>query len=736
MSEGNWSITGSSPSNKDELLAPLHIGNYRLVRRLGDGGMGIVYEAVQDRPSRTVALKLMRQAVMTREQLHRFERESQLLGSLVHPNIAQVYEAGTHKEGSLSIPFYAMELVPDAKSVTEYANDRSLSRRDRIGLMIQICSAVQYAHDHAILHRDLKPNNVLVGSAGSAKVIDLGVSRLMSEASITLTRSDQLIGTIQYMAPEQVSGTQDAPSVLWDVYSLGVVLYELLVGQLPYRLPTDNALRAARFLEEAIPVRPRSIDPTISKDLESVILKALAKDPRHRYASVGALQSDLQNVLDEKPVEARSASFLSCCASRAKRLVRTYRVLVTLLTMLLWFLACVTAPVSKLIHPLDSRWPAFALRQLNHVSDQPFEQVRMVAIKSDLSDVAAALGQTDFDPTNRRSARPVIGAVVAKIAAAGPKAIALDLSFAAPSPFDARMLASFRQAEQAGVPIITAAGNWTSRGGPGVLPELAIEHRVGMPVTAVINEQIEAPMSMLIDEFDGDEAGFVMQVLAAAKGIPRDAKLSLDLQQRVRAQTADNPVIARISLLHGGPGKDALARGFAVNIPEMPPDAVLLASELSFEDILEMDASALSAAFAGRVVMIGDARPDHDALVPVLPGRNVIGYQLNSAAIDQALTDQVVHFPAQLQIANFGINAENAAWIVAFCLMAVTACLVRSTRQMLIVTTTFGVMALLVPLAAYQMQGLLLNSPATPLLLVLITPLLFTLRRGSARQSL
>ena len=151
---------------------------------------------------------------MTREQLHRFERESQLLGSLVHPNIAQVYEAGTHREGSLSIPFYAMELVPQARPVTVYATEAKLTRRQRVELMIQICSAIEYAHDHAVLHRDLKPSNILMTPQGVPKVIDLGVSRLLAEASITLTRSDQLLGTIQYMSPEQVAESAGAPSVL------------------------------------------------------------------------------------------------------------------------------------------------------------------------------------------------------------------------------------------------------------------------------------------------------------------------------------------------------------------------------------------------------------------------------------------------------------------------------------------------------------------------------------------
>lgn len=208
--------------------------------------MGIVYEAVQDRPQRRVALRLMRKAVMTRRQVHRFEGESDLLGCVIHPNIAQVYEAGAHKEGSLSIPYYAMELVPQAVLTNEYAHARRLSRRQRLELIVQICDAIQYAHDHAVLHRDLKPSSILDPPSGTPKVIDLGVSRLLSEASTTLTRDDQLVRTLQYMASEQVAESEPRPSVRWDICSLGAILYELVVGQLPSRLPTDSGSASAR----------------------------------------------------------------------------------------------------------------------------------------------------------------------------------------------------------------------------------------------------------------------------------------------------------------------------------------------------------------------------------------------------------------------------------------------------------------------------------------------------------
>lgn len=735
MFEGNPPIEGSMPSSTDELIAPLQLGNYRLVRRLGEGGMGIVYEAVQKRPERAVALKLMRQAVMTREQLHRFERESQLLGSLVHPNIAQVYEAGTHREGSLSIPFYAMELVPQARPVTVYATEAKLTRRQRVELMIQICSAIEYAHDHAVLHRDLKPSNILMTPQGMPKVIDLGVSRLLSEASITLTRSDQLLGTIQYMSPEQVAESAGAPSVLWDVYSLGVVLYELIVGQLPYQLPTDNALRAARALESATPTRPRRVDPSISRELESVILKTLARDPTQRYASVRALTDDLNNVLAAKPVRARTAKGFALALQSTRHILRRFRWVLVVAVIIVWLFCALTLQARGLLKPVDSRWPAFALTHLQFVPDRRFEGVSVVAIRNDLEKVAAALTINDYDPTIRQSARPVFGAIVSRLAKGNPKAIALAISFAAPSRFDGQLINSLRAVEDSGIPVVVPITKWKHEGGPDTLPELVAHHRLGVPGIAEI-DHATGVISMWIDEFDGDEAGFVTQVVAAANGLSRQSKIYLDLQGRVRANDAKESVLGRVSTLQGGPGKeDGIARGVAANFAQVPSDAALLASELSLEEVLAMDDAALKAAFSGRVVLIGDARPDRDIKVEVVSGREVFGYQLSAAVIDQILTDKVVHWPMQLQFIRFSINAEIALFAAAYLVLVVAGLLIRSWRILAIAIGLLFVTAAAIPVVAFKWQGILLGSPATLLLLVWITPIIFSIRRWTSRPS-
>lgn len=731
-----WRVDASEPSSGDDLVAPVQIGNYKLVRRLGEGGMGIVYEAIQERPSRHVALKLMRQAVMTVEQRRRFERESQLLGGLVHPNIAQVYEAGTHKEGSISIPFYSMELVSDAKSVTAYANAQSLSRRARIELVIQICSAIQFAHDRAILHRDLKPNNILVGDGGSPKVIDMGVSRLMTDASIALTQTDQLVGTLAYMPPEQLTGAQDTPTVRWDVYALGIVLYELVVGQLPYRIPKDNPLRAARELEKAVPARPSSVDRTISKDLEAVVLKAIAKNPGERYAAIADLRDDLENVLAGKPVTALAHSWTKRMAQAARQFAQAHRVTALLVVSLAWLAICLFTPLRRATSVVDTAWPAFAMSHLNFVPDEPMQYVRMVSLRSDLRDVSASLGESTYDPAVRASARPLLGRLVERLAVANPRAIGLDYSFAEPSEYDAVFLKCLKEAEDGGIPIITCATKWKVDGGPGVIPELATRHRVGIAGVSEIYGRNFGLITVMIDEIQGDDPTFVAHVIAAARGIPRDGKVFVDYRGMLQGQKSDSERVdlGRVALLDGGPTGETFERGFSVNVAEVPSDSVMDQADIDFDLVMRMSDDDLRSTFADKVIIVGDARPNRDAILEVVPGRPVVGYRVNALVAEQALAGRQVRWTGQTTLLGVTVNSEFVGQIAAFACIVVTGLLLRTRRQLVLACATLALLAIFIPVFSYQVEGVILRSPASALALLLLLPILYGTRRWSARE--
>jgi len=288
---------------------PAQIGRYRLVRVLGQGGMGTVYEAVQDHPKRTVALKVMRAGLMSPSLERRFELEAELLGRLQHPGIAQIYEAGTADVGGGAHPYFAMERI-SGTSLLDYANRNSLSPRARLALMVRICDAVQHAHERGIVHRDLKPSNILVDESGQPKILDFGVARV-TDADIRATTVEsvvgQIIGTLAYMSPEQAGADPSKIDGRSDVYALGVVTYELLTGRLPYSLQERMLLDAVRVIREESPTPLSTVNRIFRGDVETIVAKALEKDRERRYASAAAFGADLTRYLRDEPILARPA---------------------------------------------------------------------------------------------------------------------------------------------------------------------------------------------------------------------------------------------------------------------------------------------------------------------------------------------------------------------------------------------------------------------------------------------
>jgi predicted Ser/Thr protein kinase/tetratricopeptide (TPR) repeat protein len=288
---------------------PAAIGRYRVVRVLGEGGMGAVYEAEQDQPRRTVALKIIKPGYATDETLRRFQHESQALGRLQHPGIAQIYEASTADTGFGPQPYFAMEFIR-GRPLLEYAEVQPLNARERLALMAKVCDAVEHAHQRAVIHRDLKPGNILVDETGQPKILDFGVARV-TESDAQLTRQTdvgQLVGTLAYMSPEQVAGDPSALDTRSDVYALGVTLYELLAGRLPHDINHKPLHEAVRIIRDEEPANLSSIHRSYRGDIDTIAAKALEKDKARRYASAADLAGDIRRYLADEPITARPAS--------------------------------------------------------------------------------------------------------------------------------------------------------------------------------------------------------------------------------------------------------------------------------------------------------------------------------------------------------------------------------------------------------------------------------------------
>jgi serine/threonine protein kinase/tetratricopeptide (TPR) repeat protein len=367
MPESEPTLTGSVPASNDDPLLDARVGSFLIRKVIGSGGMGTVYEAVQERPHRTVALKIIKLGMDTQEVVGRFESEREALAMMNHPSIAQVFDAGATEQGR---PYFAMEYVAGG-SITEHCDRHTLDIPGRLRLFMQVCDAVQHAHQKGIIHRDLKPSNILVEDANGTtvpKIIDFGVAKALNQRlseRTVFTAQGQLIGTPEYMSPEQAEVSGQDIDTRADIYSLGVLLYELLTGTLPF--DSETLRRAAfaeiqRIIREVEPEKPstkvssfsartageggvaapaaqarvpspfdqvarnRGCDPqTLTRDLRGdldwIVMKCLEKDRARRYETAGALAADVRRHLNHEPVLAGPPS----AAYRVRKFVRRNR---------------------------------------------------------------------------------------------------------------------------------------------------------------------------------------------------------------------------------------------------------------------------------------------------------------------------------------------------------------------------------------------------------------------------
>lgn len=360
-----------------------NIGDYRITRVIGEGGMGIVYEAEQKNPQRLVALKVIRRSFQTNEyHIKLFEREIQALARLKHPGIAAIYESGQADDGQL---FFAMELVRGTSLLRfvqkrKSATDESrFDVRRQLELFNKIAQVVSYAHQRGVIHRDLKPDNVLVTdesetqslsdsmmSKVGVKILDFGLARINDPdiaGTNQLSQVGQIKGTLQYMSPEQVRGKPDEIDVRSDVYSLGVMLYEILTGQLPYDLNQASIPQAIRIICDE---PPKTLGKALSeisdegkkttkidKDVETIVLKAIEKEPVRRYQSVSAMIEDIERYLTNQPIQARPPSTYYQFRKLVARHKAAFASLAAIFLLLLGFGIVMAAQSSRLATERD-----------------------------------------------------------------------------------------------------------------------------------------------------------------------------------------------------------------------------------------------------------------------------------------------------------------------------------------------------------------------------------------------
>jgi eukaryotic-like serine/threonine-protein kinase len=312
------------------------IEGFKIVQLLGEGGMGTVYEAEQLQPARRVALKVLKMGYSSQKMIRRFQREAEVLARLKHNGIAQIYEVSFDEDSG--VPFIAMELV-EGPTLSSYIQDKQPPIAERIRFAIAICEAIEHAHQRGVIHRDIKPSNILIDQSGMPKVLDFGIARITESdvRAVTLnTEVGQILGTLAYMSPEQASGDPTQIDLRSDVYSLGVVIFEMLSGSLPHDTAAVSLPEAINIIRNQDPGRIGTLNTKLRGDIDTILSKALEREPDRRYQSVAELGADLRRHLTNQPIQARPPSVvyqLSKFTRRNKGLVASLSVIFVLLSI-------------------------------------------------------------------------------------------------------------------------------------------------------------------------------------------------------------------------------------------------------------------------------------------------------------------------------------------------------------------------------------------------------------------
>ncbi|GMV26372.1 MAG: hypothetical protein AMXMBFR58_24030 [Phycisphaerae bacterium] len=658
------------------------IGNYKIEDRIGGGGMGVVYLARQDSPRRRVAVKLMRQGITSRNSRARFTLEAELLARLLHPAVAQVYEAGMHLPPDATgseqeIPFFAMEYVSNAKSLTAYAAANHLSIRDRVKLFVEVCRGVEHGHQRGVIHRDLKPANILVNDAGQPKIIDYGVALCIDPAATSTrhTETGQIIGTIQYMSPEQLSGGGRKLDPRSDVYSLGVVLYELVCRRLPYDVDGRSFVEATRAILEHPPVSPREHIGSIDQDLETIILRALDKDRVTRFQSVAELIDQCEKYLRGEELDISPVSRLTKTWRRSVD-VATRRVGGTIVVIVLLVAIVAGSYLAELLHRHTSVNEYILHATLSHASPYaggvPLKDVRLITVDPSTdfgrASQGAAIGPEPPSFEKLYTVRPLFGRLLERLAALPrrPSVVTFDVMFASPRPgFDEPLAAGIRAMtafDRSRVPplvdVVCAISQHAldEQGLPAVAPSLLDAGvRYGSAALHVGADGVSwvHPKSLLIVK--NPQAfpipGLALQTFLSSLypgsrfvlEIPDNSLSVVASAHEPGASGAAGPgrrkgVQTIPYITDGAVSEQDIAYGIdpGARVPEyevrMPTPEHLLERSTDLADALAMTDDQLTTAFAGKAVIVGTRGNPNDTF-ELVDGRMSPGVEIHAVAV-------------------------------------------------------------------------------------------------------
>jgi len=642
---------------------------YEILRELHRGGQGIVFLAHQKSVQRNVAVKVMKQGPFADPtDRARFEREVQILARLKHPNIVTIHDSGR----VAGCDYFVMDYIAGT-SLDEYVEQHKPPLRRLLELFQSICETVEVAHAHNIIHRDLKPGNIRVDVEGRPHILDFGLAKVVGAPRATAaTEQGMFVGSIPWASPEQARGELETLDPRTDVYSLGVILYQLLTGRFPYEVlgPPHDVLDR---IIAADPLPPRVIDKHIDRDLSTIVLKCLAKEEERRYASAGALASDLRRFLHGDPITARRESSLY----RVRR--GLWRSLNNQLPI--WLIASLLTATSLaflLIRPLVFEWTpinqwfrrhALSWSPSTTAASQTMERcVRVIALtpRTEPEALARANGISGVRNTDLQSLRRLHGEMMNRLAAAKPGAVVWDIKFRSESPYDADFVKGARKLTDAGIDVVVAVPDWSLDAGgypTNLSPTIAratrwgcvaadmrrtgpwtlelVHYRPGKDVRSSLAllgaAALRHPRWELGSDLDAEERRLYMSYWKPDAASPyvrtwADSFDVLDLTSKIRERTASS--------------KGDLEPGDVVGIlgTVIPQDDALNAATLDYADVWSASDQQRRDWLRGKLVLFGDKRSTND-LHPYHDGRDIYGVYAQAVAIGSILSSTTVRTP-------------------------------------------------------------------------------------------
>ena len=677
-------------------VVPVQIAGYRIIRLIGAGGMGLVYEAEQEALQRRVALKLMQPGAVSSEALARFESEARALARLKHPGIAQVFDTGVYRPGgddgdrASIVPFLSMELIEGSFTLQEFADRAGVTIEDKLRVIADVCEALEHAHGEGVVHRDLKPSNILVNAAkvgarsrvgtaadtgtgtataselegSSIKIIDFGIAKVLGDGSRTITSRGQIVGTPTYMAPEQLTGGMVDDRT--DVYSLGVILYRLCTGRLPLDMPRGLDRRGMeKALCEVTPAPPRTIDRRLAGELETIILKCLQKGPTERYQTVRELRADLLAFLAGEPIRAIRVGKIVTARRAIGRLSKRNPVGA--------FAACFSAALliaMMLVHPGADFWTGASLRYAGAVGGlasaarmlPSLPDVRVIAIdnETDFEAIGAKLGLIGVSNTNIRSARMIHGEVLKRLIQIGPRAVGIDVTFRNPTEFDQPLVKGVAELRSRGVGVVVVSPLWTfgEDGFAQIVPALAKSAWVGPATGGFTGPELWGMDLAMQRESMEVMPGFSLLVFAACRepdaevavtlleGIAELRYFKVGTQRRASLRPPDRLHYSGTQNLTQDDESHGLLAGDKIVVSVVPlPVKALEECTVSMQRFFAMSEAELRREFSGRLVLIGNTSEAGNDFQEWPGGLRVPGVWTHAAMVQQMLRDEIVDSP-------------------------------------------------------------------------------------------